>query len=98
MELWIRSQDKDSLIKVEKIELNYDYLCCNDIQLIHIETDKGRVGSYSTEERALEVLDEIQNFIRIEIHENNIDYEKADLILKGRIVDSLCKIYQMPKE
>ena len=63
MELWIRSQDKDSLIKVEKIELNYDYLCCNDIQLIHIETDKGRIGSYSTKERALEVLDEIQSII-----------------------------------
>lgn len=65
MELWVRSQDKDSLIKVEKIELNYDYLCCNDIQLIHIETDKGRVGSYSTKERALEVLDEIQKKINL---------------------------------
>lgn len=61
MDLWIRSQNKDSLIKAEKIELIYDYLCTEDIQLIHIETDKGRIGSYSTQERALEVLDDIQN-------------------------------------
>lgn len=63
MELWVRSQDKESLIKVEKIELIYDCLCSDDIQLIHIETDKGKIGSYSTKERALEVLDEIQNLL-----------------------------------
>ena len=28
------------------------------------------------------LIDEIQNFICIEIHENNINYEKADLVVK----------------
>lgn len=73
MELWIRSQDKNSLIKVEKIELIYDYLCCDNIQLIHIETDKGRIGSYATRERALEILDEIQNIL--------IDYKNMSRVV-----------------
>lgn len=65
----MRSQDRESIIKVEKLELIYDYLCCDDIQLIHIETDKGRIGSYSTKERALEVLNNIQHWI-IQVNDN----------------------------
>ncbi len=108
MELWIRSQYKDSLIKVEKIELNYDYLCCNDIQLIHIETDKGRVGSYSTEERALEVLDEIQRLITPTIEYNPVvkkeeswEEEYQRTVLKGydvKIEQAITYVYEMPKE
>ena len=82
MELWIRSQDKDSLIKAEKIKLIYDYLCSKDIQLIHIETDKGRIGSYSTQERALEVLDEIQEILNT--------FEPKNM---ARMI-----VYEMPKE
>ena len=97
MELWIRSQDKDSLIKAEKIELIYDYLCSEDIQLIHIETDKGRVGSYSTKERALEVLDDIEKFISIRTS-NNGTYEENDLLIKSKMLEMQVKIYNMPKE
>lgn len=96
MELWIRSQDKLKLVKV-----NYVYAIENKINSFSIygETIDSApiIGRYETKERTLEVLDEIQNFICIEIHENNINYEKADLILKGKIVDSLCKVYQMPE-
>ena len=64
MELWIRNQDKEILTKVEKLELIYDCLCSDEVQLIHIDSDKERLGSYSTKERALEVLDEIQDLMR----------------------------------
>ena len=103
MELWIRSQDKDSLIKVEKIELIYDYMCSEDIQLIHIETDKGRIGSYSTKERALEVLDEIQNILNLK---DMYKYDR-ELVLKSwknvdekqvKIVRQQMSVYEMPKE
>lgn len=63
MELWIRSQDKEELVKIESIFLTYDYLCSDEIQLVHIETDKGCIGSYGKTERALEILDEIQNLL-----------------------------------
>ena len=110
MDLWIRSQDKDSLIKVEKIELIYDCLCSDDIQLIHIETDKGIIGSYSTKERALEVLDEIQNILQPPanfIVSQHIDFADAKEGLIGvnvlkeepkieRISDII--VYQMPLE
>lgn len=69
------------------------YCICEFINDYHV-----KLGTYVTKERALEVLDDIQNFICIEIYEDDIDYEEADLILKGKIVDSLCKVYQMPKE
>lgn len=69
------------------------YCICEFINDYHV-----KLGTYATKERALEVLDDIQNFICIEIYEDDIDYEEADLILKGKIVDSLYKVYQMPKE
>ena len=69
------------------------YCICEFINDHHV-----KLGTYATKERALEVLDDILNYICIDIHVNNVDYEEADLILKGKIVDSLCKVYQMPKE
>ena len=57
MELWIRSQDKEVLVKVDDIavEMNmiYGYFDKN--------TEYELLGSYKSKERALEVLDEIQS-------------------------------------
>ncbi len=49
MDLWIRSQDKSTLLKI-----NYLYVNENDI---HREDEL--LGTYKSKERALEVLDEI---------------------------------------
>ena len=99
MELWIRSQDKEILIKVNNLSLicsNKDETC----EIINSFEDHQcwELGIYKTKERALEVLDDIQNFMTIEIHEDNITYEQGDLILKEKIVNNLCKIYRMPQE
>ena len=58
MELWIRSQSKLSLVKVNvvAIEKKRD-------NVFFITSDEWRLGTYPTENRALEVLDEIQNLI-----------------------------------
>lgn len=69
------------------------YCICEFINDYHV-----KLGTYATKERALEVLDDIQNFICIDMYVDNIDYEEADLILKGKIVENLLKVYQMPKE
>lgn len=54
MELWIRSQDKSALNCVKNIRINgVDIMCYNGEVL----------GTYSTRERALEVLTEIQKII-----------------------------------
>ncbi len=87
MDLWIRSQDKEKLVKVNDIaiEMNmiYGYFDKN--------TEYEHLGSYSTKERALEVLDEIQKKI------NNIVLS----ILFGSPMIDFKKpfiIYEMPKE
>lgn len=61
MELWIRSQDKEVLQKITSLFVNddgyifsYDYINSNEVFL----------GKYKTKERALEVLDEIQDILK----------------------------------
>lgn len=66
MELWIRNQDKNKLIKVEGLSLVYPVNGTVDINITfkdYCET----VGNYKSKERALEVLDEIQKFIIVNI-------------------------------
>lgn len=58
MELWIRNQDNDCLNKVDNISVI-------DNRVVMI-ANQGRMtlGKYKTKERALEVLDEIQDKIK----------------------------------
>ena len=63
MNLWVRSQDKIILQKVDNIYLNANYdnrrICTNDSR--DHESD---LGEYKTKERAIEVLDEIQSLLQ----------------------------------
>ena len=63
MELWIRSQDKRLLQKIDNVYCNANYdnkrICCFD--KLNCETE---LGEYKTKERALELLDEIQELMR----------------------------------
>ena len=60
--MWIRSQDKEILIKATCIYLgseNYE----NCIRASSAEGNNWYIGKYSTKEKALKVLDEIQKLI-----------------------------------
>lgn len=83
MELWIRSQDKRVLQKVNNLYLNSNY---SDKEVFTWDSDEcqTRLGIYESKERALEVLDEIQR--RIE-YINNVDNDTF----------TEC-VYQMPDE
>lgn len=63
MNLWIRSQDKTKLVKVDNIsylDVSDDY----EKEVHSLWNDcKGVLGIYKTKERALEVLSEIQEYI-----------------------------------
>ena len=63
MELWVRSQDKCSLIKVNK--LTFEWNIDNEPKIYDYEKydNYEKLGIYKSKERALEVLDEIQNLI-----------------------------------
>ena len=69
MELWVRSQDKMNLVKIRQISLNYS----NKKQIIANYTPElyensggyyELLGTYETKERAIEVLDEIQDLLQ----------------------------------
>lgn len=86
MELWIRTQNKDTLCRVEVLYIGKD---TNKIFCDKVITDVSVgfcLGEYKTKERALEVLDEIQNNIR----------SKYTISLKPeRAFDG---VYEMPEE
>ena len=73
MELWIRSQDKECLLKtdivmLEEIEENKEYW----IYAGHEKYEPYMIfGIYHTKKRALEVLDEIQNYILLPNTDNS---------------------------
>lgn len=64
MELWIRSQDKAILIKVDNI--SYINISKDNEKEIHslCSDFKNVLGTYKTKRRALEVLDEIEDLMR----------------------------------
>lgn len=88
MELWIRSQDKETLVKVNdiSIEMNMIY------GYFDKSTEYEHLGSYATKERAIEVIDEIeQRLIDLQTLEIAPDFYKVC----KRCLDI---VYEMPKE
>lgn len=75
MNLWVRSQDKTNLVKIRQISLNYQ----NNKQIIanyipDFYPNSGEyyefLGVYKTKERAIEILDEIQDLLQNAYIEN----------------------------
>ena len=58
MELWVRSQDRIKLIKVDEVKI--ETVKGGNTFIYSHATD---LGTYTTRERALEILDEIQKDI-----------------------------------
>lgn len=73
MDLWIRSQDKETLIKCENVSIdNENYVLGNLVSDDNKSIcDYWRLGHYKTKERALEVLDEIQKYILLPNTDNS---------------------------
>ena len=93
MELWIRSQDKEKLCKAHD-------LCVRENQNENNETnyviqDIYTMETYKTKERAMQILDEIQElFIKKDI-------VKSELNIDGLTMVSMpitCIVYEMPNE
>ena len=96
MDLWIRSQDKELLANAKAFELQQHYEN-SPCQIFAVWNNNFMcIGVYKTKERAIEILDEIQNIL------------KPQLIIKnsGKIIgsfeDTLVRegatyVYQMPE-
>ena len=88
MELWVRSQDKEVLGKAKEIMIYEKEKRCE------ILIDCYTYGTYATKERALEVLDEIQ--------ENIVKQGQVIILTDERGIANGSKffsyVYEMPKE
>ena len=97
MELWIRSQDKTTLIRSYEIYISEQ----QNTYLIRAKRTSHILGSYSTIERAIEVLDEIEERIML-INTINISKDRDSLIacknvLTEEKIKGLNYPYQMPE-
>ena len=95
MELWIRSQDRKNLIKVNALytdipddfgEDGYGIYC--DKRDSYISNSLLKIGTYKTKERALEILDEIEK----------LDTNKKNIIVSGHFGNLIKITYEMPEE
>lgn len=97
MDLWIRSQDKEILMKVDNINLGIDVDTKKPNRLFTFVdgvTTSFTLGKYKSKERAIEILDEIQSYLI-----NNTFAKKINGL--GEIKDVVPNplfVYQMPKE
>ena len=103
MELWIRSQDRTTLMKVDRLDIDYS----NGLYLIKSDGFVTLLANYKSEERALEVLDEIQNILK-PIIKIKYEYDDSQPIMNGEWLKSLKEenkieelstyVYEMQKE
>ena len=98
--MWVRTQDKEFLMKVDNINLGIDVDTKKPNRLFTFVdgvTTSFTLGKYKSKERALEVLDEIDSKIMmnkvIEIYSN-----LGNLTFANRENYSYAPIYQMPNE
>ena len=111
----MRSQDKMNLVKIRQISLNYQ----NNKQIIanyipELYENSGAyyelLGTYKTKERAIEILDEIQNILKPKYildtssikpdgdfyEENGVIFQKYNA--NAKIEELSTFVYQMPKD
>lgn len=107
MELWIRSQDKFDLVPINNpisiLEDEYFDGLEKQYQKYNLTYNNKKLGVYNSLEKALEVLDQIQNIL---ILKNMYKYDRG-LVLKSwenideeqiETVREQMSVYEMPKE
>lgn len=104
MELWIRSQDKRILQKVDNIFLDANY---ENKRISTYDGNNTELGTYKTKERAIEVLDEINKLLIPKPIISTYNVEQAELLngtvfIKPMLDDIKIEsytsyVYQMPE-
>lgn len=93
MNLWILSQDGRHFFPNPKLSVETtvgdSYIVDNDTQTI--------LGKYESEERAIEVIADIEGFVIAKVDFKG-NHEECDLMLKAKIWERMARVYEMPKE
>ena len=71
MELWIRSQDKESLRKINAFHIGET----NDKRISIIDDDYNTIAFYNSKERALEVLNKISKLVENAMYHTQLNNE-----------------------
>ncbi|SJP64125.1 Uncharacterised protein [Clostridioides difficile] len=82
----IRSQDRLDLMRVNRVEISNKQVCA----VFEEESNAREIGRYKSEERAIEVLNMIQNAV--------IAGTKFDIINKDGVRYCKEKVFEMPVE
>ena len=91
MNLWVRTQDKECLTNISNIQ----YVYKNNIHGLGTYYDNLKIlGTYKTKERALEVLDEIEEYITPTLSLLDDTLNGKQICQVGNI---LSMVYQMPE-
>lgn len=69
MNLWIRSQDKEILLKANELEIEINMIIAFDGNKYQC------LGTYKTKERALEVLDEISKLVENAMYHTQLNHD-----------------------
>lgn len=98
MSIWIRSQDKKKLVKSTNVFITYD----NDTYIIKSFIEKYNyfdLGQYSTEAKALKVLDEIQKMITGKMKSYYSTSGVGKQLVKNEYYENTSNmVYQMPQD
>ena len=111
MELWIRSQNHSkvrkllvnvkniSYLEIDDINANNHVIIFKDINMEENELENYNclLGAYATEERALEVLDEIQNKIKYMGQTLEVGTMTDERLIPHQF-NYVDNVYEMPKE
>ena len=106
MELWIRSQDKQELIKVDgSFHIQETSVNPHSHKWGILVNGRTYYAEYTTEKRALEVLDEIQKLFKPQIMTTKLGRQHTDRFGNIRtepneyeMKELSCVVYEMPKE
>lgn len=100
MSIWVRSQDKLCLMRVDALPIiNHDEVE-RIWSIIGIGKFQYKLGTYKSKERALEVLDEIQTYLENNyLSINDMPQHNNGLIANGIVLfpNNTQKVYQMPE-
>jgi hypothetical protein len=101
MDLWVRSQDKENLLKIDRLDINDNTIMAN-MKKHYSGCDYIILGEYNSSIRTFEVLDEIQERITILNLMSTINGEKEMIKIAHAFgedkINGVLKPYQMPKE
>jgi hypothetical protein len=92
MEVWVRSQSKDVFVCIKSV--CYDRLSLNEHCILGDRS--WLLGRYGTQERCLEIIDEIQSFISFD--KNVCTFTESgggSFVYEDKVS---CVIYTMPQE